>query len=166
MFAVALYKATLLGVFDLCCVMRGMNQFFMDVMLDEKVTETLIRKAFEFNFNVYESLLPGREGYYFHVNFSVPLNHIDFLREWLSYNFNFDEIIMNIPKIDISYDMMFNFKALYNFGRRRWKKLNFKIPIYFQDSAEVPRYHPKFRRPSFVVRKKEDYITYLPPDEE
>lgn len=65
-YAIGVYKATLLGIFDLCCVMRGMDKFLMDIMLDENLTETLINKSFEYNFKVYESLLK-RVGKYVHV---------------------------------------------------------------------------------------------------
>jgi uroporphyrinogen decarboxylase len=55
--AVALYKATLCGVFDLCCTLRGMDNFLVDLMTDALFAETLIEDAFRFTFGVYEAVL-------------------------------------------------------------------------------------------------------------
>jgi len=56
-YAVASYKATLLGIFDLACVMRGMDIFLMDIVTNERLTEILLDKIFEFNYLVYEGML-------------------------------------------------------------------------------------------------------------
>lgn len=56
-YAIASYKATLFGIFDLACAMRGMDQFLIDLITDKKLAETLLDKIYEFNFRVYEGLL-------------------------------------------------------------------------------------------------------------
>jgi uroporphyrinogen decarboxylase len=56
-YAIASYKATLLGIFDMACVLRGMDKFLMDLMLDEKAANLLLDKVFAFNFEVYEAML-------------------------------------------------------------------------------------------------------------
>lgn len=56
-FAVALYKATLFGVFDLCCTLRGMDNFLVDLMTDELFAERMLDDVFQFTFGVYESVL-------------------------------------------------------------------------------------------------------------
>jgi uroporphyrinogen decarboxylase len=55
--AVGLYKATLLGLFDLCCALRGMDNFLVDLMTDEVFTEALLDKALGFTYGVYEAVL-------------------------------------------------------------------------------------------------------------
>ena len=56
-YAIASYKATLLGIFDLACIMRGMENFLIDVITNKKFTEKLLDKILEFNFLVYEGML-------------------------------------------------------------------------------------------------------------
>lgn len=56
-YAVGMYKATLLGVFDLCCTMKGMDQFLMDLMINKKNAEALLERVFHFTYGVYELLL-------------------------------------------------------------------------------------------------------------
>jgi uroporphyrinogen decarboxylase len=56
-FAIGLYKATLLGVFDLCCALRGMEQFLIDLMLSREIASVLLERCFDFTAGVYELLL-------------------------------------------------------------------------------------------------------------
>ena len=56
-YAIAAYKATLLGMFDLACAMRGMDNFFMDMMADPEAAETILDRTLEFNYGVYSAML-------------------------------------------------------------------------------------------------------------
>jgi uroporphyrinogen decarboxylase len=76
-YAVGMYKATLLGVFDLCCAMKGMDQFLMDLMIDEKNAETLLERAFHFTYGVYELLLDEIGAYVDVVEFNDDLGTQD-----------------------------------------------------------------------------------------
>jgi uroporphyrinogen decarboxylase len=55
--AVALYKATLLGIFDLSCQLRGMDNFLVDLMVDEAFAENLLDDALRFTHGVYDAVL-------------------------------------------------------------------------------------------------------------
>lgn len=56
-YAIASYKATLLGAFDLACVMRGMDDFLMDMIAEPEVAETILDRTVEFNCGVYSEML-------------------------------------------------------------------------------------------------------------
>jgi len=56
-YAVAAYKATLLGPFDLACVMRGMDNFMMDMVLEPQTAEAILDRTHEFNCGVYSAML-------------------------------------------------------------------------------------------------------------
>jgi uroporphyrinogen decarboxylase len=55
--AVGMYKATLLGIFDLCCVLRGMDTFLMDLAINEDFAKALIERVYHFTYGVYEGML-------------------------------------------------------------------------------------------------------------
>ncbi len=56
-YAVGCYKATLLGIFDCAWVLRGLDQFLMDLSLEPKLADALLAKTFAFNYQVYSRLL-------------------------------------------------------------------------------------------------------------
>ena len=56
-YAIASYKATLLGVFDMACVMRGMDAFLMDMLADPQAAEAVLDRTLEFNYGVYSAML-------------------------------------------------------------------------------------------------------------
>jgi uroporphyrinogen decarboxylase len=72
-FAVGMYKATLLGVFDLCCALRGMDTFLMDLMLHEELAQALLERVFAFTYTVYEQLLEEAGEYVDVVEFNDDL---------------------------------------------------------------------------------------------
>ncbi len=56
-YAIGAYKATLLGIFDCAWTMRGMEKFFMDLVFNKEITNTLLDKILEYNFGVYDLFL-------------------------------------------------------------------------------------------------------------
>ncbi len=56
-YAIGAYKATLLGIFDCACTLRGMDQFFIDIVCNKKLVSVLLDKILEFNYGVYDLLL-------------------------------------------------------------------------------------------------------------
>ncbi len=56
-YAIGCYKATLLGIFDCAWVLRGLDQFLMDLALEPKLATALLQKTFAFNYQVYSRLL-------------------------------------------------------------------------------------------------------------
>ncbi len=76
-YAVGMYKATLLGIFDLCCSLRGMDKFLMDLMLDENFAAALIERVFEFTYGVYAALLDEIGEYVDVVEFNDDLGTQD-----------------------------------------------------------------------------------------
>jgi uroporphyrinogen decarboxylase len=56
-YAIASYKATLLGTFDLACVMRGMDNFLIDMVADPDIAEAILDRTLEFNYGVYSAML-------------------------------------------------------------------------------------------------------------
>lgn len=56
-FALASYKATLLGIFDLACTLRSMDDFLIDLLLNKKYANKLLDKILEYNFLIYEFFL-------------------------------------------------------------------------------------------------------------
>ncbi|MDP6044847.1 MAG: uroporphyrinogen decarboxylase family protein, partial [Phycisphaerae bacterium] len=56
-YAIAAYKAALLGVFDLACVMRGMDTFLMDMLADPPAAGAALDRTLEFNYGVYSAML-------------------------------------------------------------------------------------------------------------
>jgi uroporphyrinogen decarboxylase len=76
-YAIAAYKATLLGIFDLSCIMRRMDKLLMDFILDEKFADTLLEKALEFNFIAFESFLQEVGDYVDVVEFNDDLGTQD-----------------------------------------------------------------------------------------
>jgi uroporphyrinogen decarboxylase len=56
-YAIASYKATLLGMFDMACVMRGMDNFLMDMIADQVIAESILDRTLEFNYGVYSAML-------------------------------------------------------------------------------------------------------------
>lgn len=65
-YAVGCYKATLLGIFDCAWVLRGLDQFLMDLILEPALAQALLEKTFSFNFEVYSRML-DEVGEYVHV---------------------------------------------------------------------------------------------------
>ena len=65
-YAVGCYKATLLGIFDCAWVLRGLDQFLMDLILEPAIAQVLLEKTFSFNFEVYSHML-DEVGEYVHV---------------------------------------------------------------------------------------------------
>jgi len=65
-YAVGCYKATLLGIFDCAWVLRGLDQFLMDLILEPTLAQALLEKTFSFNFEVYSHML-DEVGEYVHV---------------------------------------------------------------------------------------------------
>jgi len=56
-YAIGAYKATLLGIFDLACVLRGMDRFLFDTAADPETAAAILAKTFEFNCGVYSAML-------------------------------------------------------------------------------------------------------------
>ena len=56
-YAIGCYKATLLGIFDCAWVLRGLDQFLMDLTLDPKAANALLQKTFAFNHALYARML-------------------------------------------------------------------------------------------------------------
>jgi len=56
-YAIGAYKATLLGIFDCAWTMRGMEKFFMDLVFNKEITNTLLDKILEYNYGVYDLFL-------------------------------------------------------------------------------------------------------------
>ncbi len=56
-YAIGCYKATLLGIFDCAWVLRGLDQFLMDLYLEPKLAAALLQKTFDFNYRLYSRLL-------------------------------------------------------------------------------------------------------------
>ena len=65
-YAVGCYTATLLGIFDCAWVLRGLDQFLMDLVLEPALAQALLEKTFSFNFEVYSRLL-DEVGEFVHV---------------------------------------------------------------------------------------------------
>lgn len=76
-FAVGMYKATLFGIFDLCCTMKGMDQFLMDLMINQANAKALIERCYHFIYGVYETLLDEIGGYVDVVEFNDDLGTQD-----------------------------------------------------------------------------------------
>jgi uroporphyrinogen decarboxylase len=92
-FAVGMYKATLLGVFDLCCTMKGMDQFLMDLMIDQENAKALLERVYQFTYGVYELFLDEVGEYVDVVEFNDDLGtqdnliippdlYRDFIKPW------------------------------------------------------------------------------------
>jgi uroporphyrinogen decarboxylase len=66
-YAIASYKATAGGIFDMGAIlMRGMDVFLIDLIYNKRLANVLLDKIFEFNYGIFECLL--REiGDYLHV---------------------------------------------------------------------------------------------------
>ncbi|MHB1347706.1 MAG: uroporphyrinogen decarboxylase family protein [Candidatus Humimicrobiaceae bacterium] len=56
-FAISAYKATLLGIFDCAWTMKSMEKFFIDLVFNKKLANTLLDKILEFNFGIYDLFL-------------------------------------------------------------------------------------------------------------
>ena len=65
-YAVGCYKATLLGIYDGAWVLRGLDQFLMDLTLEPALAQALLQKVFSFNFEVYSRML-DEVGEFVHV---------------------------------------------------------------------------------------------------
>ena len=65
-YAIGCYKATLLGIFDCAWVLRGLDQFLMDLTLEPKLANALLQKTFAFNYQLYSRML-DEVGKYVHV---------------------------------------------------------------------------------------------------
>jgi len=76
-FAIAAYKATLLGVFDLACVMRGMDTFLMDMLADPPAACAALDRTLEFNYGVYSAMLDAVGPYLDVVEFNDDLGTQD-----------------------------------------------------------------------------------------
>jgi uroporphyrinogen decarboxylase len=64
--AIGCYKATLLGIFDCAWVLRGLDQFLMDLTIEPALADALLEKIFAFNYEVYSRML-DEVGKYVHV---------------------------------------------------------------------------------------------------
>jgi uroporphyrinogen decarboxylase len=76
-YAIAAYKATLLGVFDMACVMRGMDAFLMDMLADPQAAEAALDRTLEFNLGVYSAMLDAVGPYLDVVEFNDDLGTQD-----------------------------------------------------------------------------------------
>lgn len=56
-YAIGAYKATLLGIFDCAWTLRGMDQFFIDLVFDKNLVNVLLDKILEYNYGVFELML-------------------------------------------------------------------------------------------------------------
>ena len=56
-YAVCAYKATLMGIFDCACLMRGMDNFLLDLLIDKSFAHVLMDKILEYNYGCYEAML-------------------------------------------------------------------------------------------------------------
>jgi uroporphyrinogen decarboxylase len=56
-FAICAYKATVAGIFDCACFMRGMDRFLLDTLAEKELANVLLDKITEYNYNVYENFL-------------------------------------------------------------------------------------------------------------
>lgn len=72
-YAIVSYKASMAGIFDLACIMRGYDNFFMDLMADKRLANLLLDKILEFNYGVYELFLREVGNYVDIVEFNDDL---------------------------------------------------------------------------------------------
>lgn len=56
-YAICAYKATILGIFDLACIMRGMDKFLLETLTDKKLVNVLLDCIFEYTYGCYEGFL-------------------------------------------------------------------------------------------------------------
>jgi uroporphyrinogen decarboxylase len=71
--AISCYKGTMLGVFDCAWVLRGLDQFLVDLVEEPLVAETLLGKVFDFNYRVFERMLEEVGDYVQVVEFNDDL---------------------------------------------------------------------------------------------